>query len=64
MDIMESPEVRGGNVAPNVLLIFRYLYFLYLPLSERSLGGFIDFGGSAQAGEISRHCFVLELADL
>jgi len=64
MDDMESPEVRGGNVATNLLLIFSYLYFLCLLLSERSLGGCIGFGGSAQAGESSKHCFVLGLADL
>ena len=29
--------------------------------SDRSLGCFIGFGGSAQAGEYSKHCFVLGL---
>ena len=32
------------------------LYCDYLMLSERSLGGCIGFGGSAQAGEKSKHC--------
>ena len=40
------------------------LYSEHLLLSERSLGGCIGFGGSAQAGESSKHCFVLGLADL
>ena len=37
---------------------FRDLYGEHLLLSERSLGGCIGFGGSSQAGELSRHCCI------
>ena len=40
----------------NLLLHFSDLYCDHLMLSERSLGGCIGFGGSAQAGEKSKHC--------
>ena len=40
----------------NLLLHFIDLYCDHLMLSERSLGGRIGFGGSAQAGENSKHC--------
>jgi hypothetical protein len=43
-------------VETNLLLHFRDLYCDRLVLSERSLGGCIGFGGSAQAGEKPKHC--------
>ena len=59
----KDPEVHGGSVETNLLFHFSYLYCDHLLLSERSLGGCIGFGGSAQAGESSKHCFVLELTE-
>ena len=58
------PEVQGGSVETNLLFYFSDPCCEHLLLSERSLGGCIGFGGSAQAGESSKHCFVLGLADL
>ena len=43
-------------MATNLLLHFSDLYRDHLLLSERSLGGRIGFGGSAQAGKKSKHC--------
>ena len=40
----------------NLLSHFSDLYCFHLLLSERSSGGCIGFGGSAQAGEKSKHC--------
>ena len=54
----KDPEVHVGSVATNLSLVFSYLYFLCLLLSERSLGDCIGFGGSAQAGESSKHCLL------
>ena len=52
------------GVETNLLFHFSALYCDHLLLSKRSLGGCIGFGGSAQAGEFWKHCFVLGLADL
>jgi len=54
----KASEVREGNVATNVLLIFNDLYFSCLSWSERSLGGCIGLGGSSQAGEFSGQCCI------
>ena len=40
----------------NLLFHFSDLYCDHLMLSERSLGGCIGFGDSAQAGEKPKHC--------
>ena len=40
----------------NLLFHFSDLYCDHLVLSERSLGGYIGFGDSAQAGKKPKHC--------